>query len=241
MDDVCFDGHNRFQGQLIFIHFVGRVAAVKDNARTNCVKMDCRQFHNGSTVCKSFHRHIDACGNQSFIKTIVFFFLLVGIGLVISVSGGHVGEQTFDFEACQHSDFFDIENSVFDFVCQIADSAHAGVNRDKTGNDFSCFQCGVADGFGIGSAADYRCDVVFHDGVCIHVRRQSQHDDFFCCSSLTKHNGFLQCCDSKSFYAVGAQHVCAYHCAVAVSIGFDDADDFFVCADFCSDVFDVVV
>ena len=96
-------------------------------------------------------------------------------------------------------DPLDIFDGSFDFIRQITDTAHTGIDGDETGNGFSHLFCRVADRFCVGGIADYRRNIVFCDDIGVEIRRQAQHDDILFGSGFTQGDRFLQSSDGKRF------------------------------------------
>ena len=242
MYDIGLDGHDRLDGQLVHIHFIGRIAAVEDDAWAACIEMYRRQFHDGSTVGQGLPWNFHTGSRQRVVEFIVLGFLLVGVSLIEGVCRGHVGEQAANLEILQGGNLLYIFHCSIDvgIIRQIADSAHTGIYSNQASYGLACSGSGSIDGSGIGCIADNRRDVIVHDGIRIHIRGQSQHDDFFSGAGFPQGDGFLEGGDGKNLHTVFPEHFCNLNASVTIGVGFDDTDHIPV-ADFGADIFNVVI
>ena len=164
----------------------------------------------------------------------------MGIGLVERICRRHMRKHALDLEVFECRDLLDILHRKVEVVCQIADAAHTGIHRDQRVDSLVlCFRC-RGEGCRILGAADNRGDIVIDDGVRIHVRCQTEHDDLFLRAGLTQGDRLLQRRDRKSLTAVRAQHLRDFDRAMTVSVCLDDADHLSV-SDFIFDLFDIVI
>ena len=149
-------------------------------------------------------------------------------------------KHAFDLEVFECRDLLDILHRKVEVVCQIADAAHPGIDCDQRVDSLALCLCCRGEGSCILRCTDNRRNIIIDDGVCIHVRGQTEHDDLFLCAGLTQGDRLLQRRDRKSLTAVRAQHLRDFDRAMTVSVCLDDADHLSV-SDFIFDLFDIVI
>ena len=168
-------------------------------------------------------------------------FLAVCIVQILCVCCGEVGNHSLNLEVGEFFDFLQLFRSVVGVIPLVADSAHSGVYGDQGFYGLAGSLCRRIDCLCVLKRAENRSNVVFYQSVCIHVRSQSQADDF------AFDSGISQCCalckrsDSEGVDAVFDQDVRGFHAAVTVSVRLDDADHLCIRSDLLLDALDVVI